>query len=262
MQALQPLLSPSRIQFPMPRYFLQLSFNGTHYHGWQLQENAHTVQAEINRALITLLKHPTKTAGCGRTDTGVHARTFFAHFETPATIEDDTDFLHHLNCILPKDIAVQRLIPVEVTQHARFAATSRTYEYYLHQKKNPFLNDSSYFFPIHTDIDKMNKAAQLLLGQNDFSSFSKSRTQVNHFNCHITEAQWFQSAEQLMFRISADRFLRSMVRTIVGTLLDVGEGKISEGDFRKIIEGKSRREAGTAVPAHGLYLVDVKYPFL
>jgi tRNA pseudouridine38-40 synthase len=246
----------------MPRYFLRLSFLGTNYHGWQLQENAHSVQAEINSALSTLLKHQTETAGCGRTDTGVHARMFYAHFETPSVIEDPADFLHHLNCILPKDIAVQQLIEVEPTQHARFAATSRTYEYHLHQKKNPFLNESSYFFPSEINIEKMNSAAQFLLGQNDFSSFSKSRTQVNHFNCHITDAHWLQNSEQLMFRISADRFLRSMVRTIVGTLLDVGEGKISEDDFKKIIEGKSRREAGTAVPAHGLYLTDVKYPFL
>jgi tRNA pseudouridine38-40 synthase len=220
------------------------------------------VQAEINKAFSTLLKQEMETAGCGRTDTGVHARIFFAHFETPTAIENEGDFLHHLNCILPKDIAVQRITQVDPTQHARFAAVSRTYEYYLHQKKNPFLNDSSYFFPFAVSIDKMNSAACLLIGQNDFSSFSKSRTQVNHFNCHITEAKWFQNSEQHIFGISADRFLRSMVRTIVGTLLEVGEGKITEDDFKKIIEGKSRRDAGVAVPAHGLYLVDVKYPFL
>jgi tRNA pseudouridine38-40 synthase len=253
------------------RYFLQLSFNGTNYHGWQLQENAHSVQAEINRALTTLLKSETDTAGCGRTDTGVHARKFFAHFETDEPIENKKDFIHHLNCIVPRDIAINDLFQVDSKVHARFAATSRTYQYYLHQKKNPFLNDSSYFFPFNIDIDKMNDAAKLLLGQNDFASFSKSRTQVNHFNCHITEAQWQQTSfpkgegaggEVFLFQISADRFLRTMVRTIVGTLLDVGEGKSSYDDFKKIIEGKSRKEAGSAVPPHGLFLVDVKYPFL
>jgi tRNA pseudouridine38-40 synthase len=262
----------------MPRYFLRLSYNGSNYHGWQLQDNAHTVQAEINNALTTLLKHPTETAGCGRTDTGVHAKVFYAHFETDNAIENNKDFLHHINCIIPKDIAVHDLIEVDPKYHARFAATSRTYQYFLHQKKNPFLNDTSYFFPFPVDVDAMNQAAQALLGQNDFSSFSKSRTQVNHFNCHITEAKWYKpndieganspllwrgaGGEALLFQISADRFLRTMVRTIVGTLLDVGEGKITEDDFKKIIEGKSRREAGIAVPPHGLYLTDVKYPFL
>jgi tRNA pseudouridine38-40 synthase len=248
----------------MPRYFLKLAFNGTAYHGWQVQANSHTVQEEINKALSVLLKTPAETAGCGRTDTGVHARVFYAHFETSSILENKKDFLHHLNCIIPKDIAVNDLIEVDAKYHARFAATSRTYQYYLHQKKNPFLNESSYFFPFDVDIDAMNNAASALLGQNDFSSFSKTRTQVNHFNCHIVEASWRVDAEwgQLVFQISADRFLRTMVRTIVGTLLDVGEGKISIDDFKTIIVGKSRREAGIAVPPQGLYLTDVKYPFL
>jgi tRNA pseudouridine38-40 synthase len=243
-----------------------------------VQDNAHSVQEEINKALSTLLKHDVATAGCGRTDTGVHARIFYAHFETPHAIDTKKYFLHHLNCIIPKDIAVQDLIEVDAKHHARFAATSRSYKYYLHQKKNPFLNDSSYFFPFNVDMDKMNTAAKALLGQNDFSSFSKTRTQVNHFNCHITEAAWKSSndnespdspllwrgvgGEALVFHITADRFLRTMVRTIVGTLLEVGEGKITVEDFQKIIEGKSRREAGIAVPPHGLYLTDVQYPFL
>jgi tRNA pseudouridine38-40 synthase len=248
----------------MPRYFLKLAYSGAAYHGWQVQANSHSVQEEINKALSTLLKVPVESAGCGRTDTGVHARIFYAHFETELAIESKKDFLHHFNCIIPKDIAVNDLIEVDAKHHARFAATSRTYKYYIHQKKNPFLNESSYFFPFVVDIHAMNTAATALLGQNDFSSFSKTRTQVKHFNCYITEAAWGVDPEweQLVFQISADRFLRTMVRTIVGTLLEVGEGKISVEDFKKIIEGKSRREAGIAVPPHGLYLTDVKYPFL
>jgi tRNA pseudouridine38-40 synthase len=248
----------------MPRYFLKLSFNGTNYHGWQVQANSHSVQQEINNALTVLLKTPTETAGCGRTDTGVHARVFFAHFETEKAIENKLDFLHHLNCIIPKDIAVNDLIEVDAKYHARFAATSRTYQYYLHRNKDPFLNESSYFFPSKLDFDKMNSAAQFLIGQNDFSSFSKSRTQVKHFNCHISQAFWSPAGFPFhwLFQITADRFLRTMVRTIVGTLLEVGEGKISADDFKNIIAGKSRREAGIAVPPHGLYLVDVQYPFL
>jgi tRNA pseudouridine38-40 synthase len=248
----------------VPRFFLRLSFNGANYHGWQIQANAHSVQEEINSALRALLKHEVETAGCGRTDAGVHARIFFAHFETDNTIESKKDFLHHLNCIVSKDIAVQDLIEVDSSQHARFAATSRSYKYYLHQKKNPFLNESSHFFPFALDMEKMNHAAKALLGPNDFSSFSKTRTQVRHFNCHITEAVWKTDEQwgQLVFHISADRFLRTMVRTIVGTLLEVGEGKTTVEDFQTIIDGKSRRQAGIAVPPHGLYLTEVKYPFL
>jgi tRNA pseudouridine38-40 synthase len=246
----------------MQRYFLQLSFNGKNYHGWQVQANAHSVQAEINSALSTLLKAKIETAGCGRTDTGVHAKIFFAQFETERKIGDADAFVHHLNCIVPKDIAIQQLIKVDEKHHARFAATSRTYQYYLHQNRNPFLNDSSYFFPFEVNIEKMNEAAQVLIGTNDFSAFSKSRTQVNHFNCHITEAFWNTENGQLVFQISADRFLRNMVRAIVGTLLEVGEGKISVDDFKNVIEGKSRSNAGVSVPAQGLFLTDIKYPFI
>ncbi len=244
------------------RYFLRLSFNGKNYHGWQVQENAHAVQAEVDKALSVLLKEPVSTLGCGRTDTGVHARVFYAHFDSTSTIENPEDFIHHLNCLLPHDIAIHQIIPVEPKAHARFDATSRTYEYFLYHDKDPFLKESAYFFPYVLDLEKMNHACSVLREYDDFSCFSKSRTQVKTNICKIAEAAWRTENDQTIFRITADRFLRNMVRAIVGTMTEIGESKIDEKKFREIIEGKSRSEAGFSVPAQGLYLVDVKYKFL
>jgi len=241
------------------RYFLKLSFNGKNYHGWQVQQNAHSVQAELDRALSVLLKEKQSTIGCGRTDTGVHAKVFYAHFDTSAKIDPEPDFIHHLNCMLPHDIAVSRLIPVTDEAHARFDAVSRTYEYRLYQVKDPFLRESAYFFPYALDIKKMNQACDVLKEYTDFSSFSKSRTQVKTKDCKIESAGWTREDYRMTFRITANRFLRNMVRAIVGTMTEIGEQRMDESGFRSVIEGKSRSEAGVSVPAHGLYLVDVVY---
>jgi tRNA pseudouridine38-40 synthase len=245
----------------MPRYFLQLSFHGKKFHGWQIQENAHAVQAELNNALKTLLGSAIETTGCGRTDTGVHASNFFAHFDSPE-INDEADFVYHLNCLLPFEIAIQRLIQVRDDSHARFDAISRTYRYYIHQSKNPFLNDRSYFFPFSVDLKLMNEAASILKDHSDFSCFSKTRTQVKTNICKISAAFWKQENDQLVFEISADRFLRNMVRAIVGTLLEVGEEHISISDFTEIIENKKRSGAGVSVPGHGLFLENVAYTYI
>jgi tRNA pseudouridine38-40 synthase len=244
------------------RYFLQLSFNGKNYHGWQVQDNAHSVQAELEKALSILLKEPIATIGCGRTDTGVHAKIFYAHFDCTGSIADENYFLHHINCLLPHDIAIQQLIIVEPGAHARFDAVSRSYEYYIYNTKNPFLKESAFFFPYQLDLEKMNRACDVLKEYDDFSSFSKTRTQVKTNICKIKEAYWRQEKNQVIFKITADRFLRNMVRAIVGTMTEIGENKIDEKKFRDIIEGKSRSEAGFSVPANGLYLVDVKYLFI
>lgn len=244
------------------RYFIKLSFNGKNYHGWQVQENAHAVQAELDQALSVLLKEQINTTGCGRTDTGVHAKVFYVHFDTVASLEKKEDFIHHLNCMLPHDIAIHDLIQVADDAHARFDAVSRTYEYFLYHEKDPFLKESAYFFPYQSDLEKMNHACSILKEYDDFSCFSKTRTQVKTNICKIKDANWRKENSQTIFRISADRFLRNMVRAIVGTMLEIGEHKITEQDFRNIIEGKSRSEAGFSVPAQGLYLVDVKYTFL
>lgn len=179
----------------MPRYFLHLSFHGKKFHGWQIQENAHTVQAELNNALKTLLGAETETTGCGRTDTGVHASSFFAHFDA-ASIKDENDFIYHLNCLLPFEIAIQRIILVDDEAHARFDATSRTYRYFIHHLKNPFLNDTSYFFPFTIDLALMNEAASILLNHVDFSCFSKTRTQVKTNICKIVSATWKMTGDQ------------------------------------------------------------------
>lgn len=244
------------------RYFLKLSFDGKNYHGWQIQLNAHAVQAEVDKALSVLLKEEINTLGCGRTDTGVHAKVFYAHFSCSLPITDDTYFIHHLNCMLPHDIAIHQIIKVDDDAHARFDAVSRAYEYFMYHSKDPFLQESAYFFPYELDAEKMNHACNILFEYNDFSCFSKSRTQTKTNNCKITEAYWRRENNQLIFRITADRFLRNMVRAIVGTMTEIGENKMDETHFRKIIEGKSRSDAGFSVPAHGLYLTDVKYPYL
>ena len=259
------------------RYFLELSFLGTNYHGWQRQQNAHTVQEELENALKILLKKETETTGCGRTDTGVHARQFFAHFDSDLPLEEipsfkinkstnqqisKSTFLYHLNSLLPRDISIINIHPVKDDAHARFDATSRTYEYIVVMRKDALLYGLSYQFEYALDIERMNLFAKTFLGTHDFASFSKSRTQVKTTICMVTEAAWKEEEHKLVFRITADRFLRNMVRAIVGTLLEAGEDKISAADFQVIFDSKNRSEAGVSVPACGLYLCDVKYPFI
>ena len=254
------------------RYFIELSYNGTNYHGWQIQPNAITVQECLDSSLSTVLRQKIETVGCGRTDTGVHARQFYAHFDLevqpeekrPADslpIEKDS-FLRRINAILPKDIAVKDLLTVNADAHARFDASLRSYEYHVHFTKDPFLHGLSWQIKDTPDVQAMNLAARLLFEYTDFSCFSKSNTQVFTNNCKIFRAEWVETAGGLIFHISADRFLRNMVRAIVGTLMLVGTRKIAPVDLHQIISSKNRSNAGTSVPASGLYLTKVKYPFL
>lgn len=242
------------------RYFIELSYDGTRYHGWQVQPNAITVQELLDKALTTLLRQPIETVGCGRTDTGVHATQFFAHFEKDAI--DDRPWSmdpRGLNALLPFDIAVHRIFAVDDEMHARFSATQRSYEYHIHFHKDPFLHNRSWLQRDRPDIELMNQAAAIIMEYSDFSCFSKSNTQVFTNNCKIVNAQWEQTANGIVFKISADRFLRNMVRAIVGTLMMVGKGEIAPQEVRKIIESKNRGNAGTSVPACGLYLTEIKY---
>ncbi|MBK5284520.1 MAG: tRNA pseudouridine(38-40) synthase TruA [Bacteroidia bacterium] len=259
------------------RYFLELSFLGTNYHGWQKQKNAHSVQQELENALKILFRKDVETTGCGRTDTGVHARKFFAHFDaeellpknSPRKINKSTireinnsSFIYHLNSLFPSDISIINVFPVNDDAHARYDATSRTYEYIITQRKDALLHGLSFHFEYDLDIKEMNHFAKLLLGKHDFGCFSKSRTQVKTNICTVKEAKWKQEEHKFIFQITADRFLRNMVRAIVGTLLDAGEKRISETDFKKILASKNRSNAGVSVPASGLYLCEIKYPFI
>lgn len=242
------------------RYFIELAYHGKAYHGWQVQENALSVQQVLNEALQTILRHPVETIGCGRTDTGVHALQHFAHLDTEIQLTDK--HLQSLNGILPFDIAVKRFIPVKPDAHARFDATLRSYEYHIHFEKNPFRQDFSWLVREVPDLQLMNKAAELLKEYTDFSCFSKSNTQTFTNNCQISRAVWETTEYGLVFHISADRFLRNMVRAIVGTLVDIGQGNIPPEAIRTIIESKNRSNAGASVPACGLYLTEVHYPYI
>jgi tRNA pseudouridine38-40 synthase len=242
------------------RYFICLSYKGTHYHGWQAQENAPAVQAELNRALSRLLGEPAVAVGAGRTDTGVHARRYVAHFDSKKDLpHDKTNVIYRLNGILPPDIRVYDIIPVHDTAHARFDAVERTYRYYIHTVPDPFLLDFSVYIPYPPDVEAMNDAAGQLLRYTDFTSFAKLHGSNTTNLCTLTKAEWECSDSKLVFTISANRFLRNMVRAIVGTLLDVGRGKITVAGFVGIIEQKDRRAAGTSAPAKGLFLEQVCY---
>ena len=244
----------------MRRYFIKLAYNGSAFHGWQIQPNAVSVQDEIEKALKLILTQYINLVGCGRTDTGVHAKEYFAHFNTEIELSDKTKFLHRLNGILGNHIAIEDIFEVHPLLHSRFDAVSRNYHYYIHQKKNPFLTNTSYLYTYPIDVDLMNKAANLLLHYEDFKSFSKVKTEVNNFRCDIFEAQWTVKDEQLVFSISANRFLRNMVRAVVGTLLNVGRKRITIDEFCHIIESRNRSAAGQSVPGHALFLNKINYP--
>lgn len=240
------------------RYFIELAYKGTNYHGWQYQPDADSVQETISKALSLLLKTPIDIVGAGRTDTGVHAKQMYAHFDFDTEI-DSKQLVHKLNSFLPKDIAIFDVFKVSDEAHARFDATKRTYEYHIHTVKDAFENEGSYQFQLALDIDKMNEACKILFSHNDFECFSKTHTDVHTFNCVIFEANWQQEGNKLVFTISADRFLRNMVRAIVGTMINIGTGKIKVSELEKIIESKDRSQAGFSVPAHGLYLTKIEY---
>jgi len=239
------------------RYFIELSYNGKKYHGWQIQPEAITVQGKLNNAISTLFQKKICVIGAGRTDAGVHAKQLFAHFDLDRELQGD--YTYKINSLLPKDIIVSRIFLVDDKKHARFDAISRSYQYNILLDKNPFLLDFSWQIHSKLNIKLMNDAAKTLLEYTNFKSFSKVKTGVHTFNCTITKAYWEQNGGQLIFYISANRFLRNMVRAIVGTLVDVGLGKITVADFKNIIESKNRSKAGLSVPAKGLFLTDVKY---
>lgn len=241
------------------RYFIELSYKGTDFHGWQIQPNAISVQEILQNGLTTLLGEKSEIVGAGRTDTGVHARQFFAHFDTN-TVLKPKDLTYKLNAVLPKSIVIHTITKTSDTIHARFDAVSRSYEYHIHLANNPFLLDTTWQIPRRKfDVNKMNTAAQLLLKHTNFKAFSKSRTDVKTYDCIISKAMWVQKDNELNFYITANRFLRNMVRAIVGTLLEVGESKLSIADFEKVILSENRSVAGVSVPARGLFLTAVRY---
>lgn len=241
------------------RYFIDLAYNGTNYHGWQVQPNANTVQETLVKALTVLLKENINCMGAGRTDTGVHATQMVAHFDTSESF-DREDLKFKLNSFLPKDIAIKDIKQVVSHAHARFDAIQRAYIYKISIVKDPFRTDQTHQFTLPLDIDLMNQAAKILYDYNDFECFSRTHSEVKTFLCDITHAKWTLKGNTLEFKITANRFLRNMVRAIVGTMIDIGTKKISLDDFHAIIQSKDRSKAGASAPAKGLYLTEIQYP--
>ena len=241
------------------RYFITFAYDGTRYHGWQIQPNGVSVQEVLQKALSTLLREETGVVGAGRTDAGVHARRMVAHFETEKSV-DCQQLAYKLNRLLPPDVAVQEVRPVPSSMHARFSATRRTYHYYVHTHKDPFLRAYSWQVNVPLDFDLMNQAAQVLLEYSDFTSFSKTGTDVKTNICSLTEARWDELRPgEWRFTVSANRFLRNMVRAIVGTLVEVGRHRMTIEQMRHAIEAKDRQRAGESVPGHALYLTHIEY---
>lgn len=259
----------------MGRYFIHLAYNGANYHGWQtqriatevertvpLQPELPTVQATLEKALTTLLRQPIAVVGCGRTDTGVHASDFYAHFDSSEFGIRNSELVFKLNNYLPPDIAIFGIFPVADNAHARFDATARTYQYHVSDRRLPFCQGQYCRIYYKPDLDLMNTAARVLMEYDDFTSFAKLHTQVKTNICHLTEAHWDTVGDEWVFTIRSNRFLRNMVRSVTGTLLDVGRGKLSIDGLRKIVEKKNRCAAGMSMPACGLFLTKVEYPNL
>lgn len=249
------------------RYFLKLAYDGSPFHGWQEQPNANSVQQTLREALEMILRHPVGLTGAGRTDTGVNARVMYAHFDTGKDIRDHSTFLRSLNHICGRAITVESLIPVASDSHARFDATQRTYRYFLIFEKSPFLRHFAWHCTSALDIEAINMAGRILTETEDFTSFAKLHSDAVTNICRVSSAEWKvwnndYNVPGLYFTISADRFLRNMVRAIVGTMVDVGRGKLSIEDFRKVIEARDRCAAGTSMPPEALFLWDIKYPYL
>ncbi len=243
----------------MARYFIDISFDGTLYAGWQKQKNALSVQQVLEEKLSIKLKHPVNLVGCGRTDAGVHARQFIAHIDTEVHISDD-EFIYKMNSFLPETIVINDIYSVKPTAHARYSAIKRTYSYYISTQKNPF---QRYFFLEYTALlalEEMNKAATALLAIEDFTSFTKLHGGSKHARCTVYESYWKREGSLLVYTITANRFTRNMVRSIVGTLLEVGKGNLNVSDFKKIVEAKNRNVAGESIDAKGLFLEKVEYP--
>ncbi len=243
----------------MQRFVIKLAYNGFNYHGWQMQNNAHSIQSEITNKLSILLKQQISIVGCGRTDTGVHAREFFAHFDIDKLIWSEKELVYKLNSFLPADIAIYEIIAVDSDFNARFSALSRTYKYYINTVKDPFKRDVSFYYNGTLDVSEMNKACGFLIKHTDFTSFSKLHTQTATNNCDIEYAKFVTNKNDLTFTITANRFLRNMVRAIVGTLVEIGKGNLSAEDINSIIQAKDRGKAGFSVPAHALFLDNVNY---
>jgi len=241
----------------MQRYFIQLAYKGTNYHGWQIQPNAISIQETLEKALSVKLQQEIRVTGAGRTDTGVHAEFFVAHFDCSKNIDNKTVF--GLNNMLPNDIVVYNIKKVKPDFNARFDAVSRTYKYYITNTKTPFLNETATFIKNEINIDLLNKACEILYNYTDFTSFSKLHTDTKTNNCKITNVKWYLENNIVVFEITADRFLRNMVRSIVGTMLDVNSGKTTLSDFSKIIESENRNNAGKSAPAEGLFLTNIEY---
>ncbi len=243
----------------MKRYFIQLAFKGTNFHGWQRQKNNITVQETLEKALSIALREKITVMGAGRTDAGVHAKFFVAHFDAKSDFDPET-LVKRVNGLTPDDIYVFKIFEPPVKAHARFDAISRTYKYFVHTRFNPFISEFSYYLYWKINPEPMQEAARILLEYEDFKAFSKAHSGAKHYLCKIYEARWEQEDDKFIFTIKANRFLRNMVRAIVGTLLDVGKGKLTPGDFRKIIEARDRKAASLSAPANGLFLVDIEYP--
>ncbi len=248
------------------RYFICLSYNGSAFCGWQIQENANSVQAELQKALSTLLKTPIAVVGAGRTDTGVNARNYIAHFNTETPLSISPTLFYKLNAILPKAICVHNIYPVDEQMHARFSAKSRTYKYYIHTEKDPFCSEFSYFLPPRLNFEKMNQAAKYFIGEQDFTSLEKLGADNKTSICNVTQAYWepldaptFEQASHFVFTVTANRFLRNMVRAMVGSLLDVGFGKKDPEWIQQMLLQKNRSAAGHSVPGNALFLVEVEY---
>ena len=241
------------------RYFIELAYKGKNYFGWQRQPNQISVQEVLEEKLSVILREKIDIVGAGRTDTGVHAKQMYAHFDFSEKIELEK-FTFKLNSFLPNDISIYRIFTVKDDAHTRFDATSRAYEYHIHLGKNPFLIDSAYQLYHDLDLGKMNDAAKMMYDYTDFKCFSKSNTDVRTYNCDVMNAVWEKKGNLLIFHVKADRFLRNMVRAIVGTLLEVGVGKKTVEDFKLVLKSRDRRQAGTSVPAKGLFLTEIIYP--
>ena len=248
------------------RYFICLSYNGSAFSGWQIQENANSVQAELQKALSTLLRQPIEVVGAGRTDAGVNARNYIAHFNYNGNMPDQPHTIYKLNAILPKEISIHSVWPVAEDMHARFSATSRTYKYYIHTEKDPFCSEFSYFLPPRLNFEKMNQAAKYFIGEQDFTSLEKLGGGNKTSICNVTHARWepldapdFESASHFVFTVTANRFLRNMVRAMVGSLLDVGFGKREPQWIQQMLSQKNRCAAGHSVPGNALFLVEIEY---
>ena len=244
----------------MSRYLIQFSYDGGSFHGYQIQPNAHSIQAELEEKLSLLLGFKVEITGSSRTDTGVHARQQFAHVDLPDEIIPAADFVYRANRMLPTSLAIQSLFAVSNEFHARFDALSRTYEYIISTSKSPLIRKYAYWFEAKLDLDKMNSAGEILKNHTNFQCFSKVKTEVTTFDCDIKKAFWEIRNDQLIFTIQANRFLRGMVRSVVGTMIEIGLGNWELSDLMNILNSKDRQKAGRSVPAHGLYLIQVEYP--